>query len=174
MTTPSLATIKAQLADLAGIDALSMQILVGRHNYQFGGKLISVDPTASADEIASEIRAALSSQAKAMSTPGANSASLLPSVGLPSKQENRSMTTAPAPGSFAAGLKAMMDEARAGVAKARADGLATVQQAVGKLNEAKAATEKVAGSMAKTIEDEAAAVLSELGQISNDLGGGNG
>ena len=77
---------------------------------------------------------------------------------------------APAPGSFAAGIRRMMDEARDGVAKARADGLAQVGEAVGKLNEAKVATTHVAGKMAAAIEDEAADVMAELGQISNDLG----
>ncbi len=85
-------------------------------------------------------------------------------------QPKATTMTAPAPGSFAASLKAMMDEARAGVAQARADGLATVQTAVGKLADAKTATLHVAGTMAKTIEDEASSVLAELGQISNDLG----
>jgi ribosomal protein L1 len=78
--------------------------------------------------------------------------------------------TAPAPGSFAASLKAIVDDARAGLAQQRVDGVAQVQAAVGKINEAKAAVAHVTSSMAKTIEDEAAAVLSELGQISNDLG----
>lgn len=75
----------------------------------------------------------------------------------------------PAPGGFAASLRAMMDEARDGVAKARADGLAMVKDAVGKLEEAKQATAKVAGNMASQIHDEAASVMAELGQISNDL-----
>jgi len=78
--------------------------------------------------------------------------------------------TAPEPGSFAASLKAMLDEAKSGLAQARADGMATVKEAVGKLNDAKTATAHVAGTMAKTIEDEAASAMSELGQISNDLG----
>lgn len=79
------------------------------------------------------------------------------------------MTVVPARGSFAASIRAMMDEARAGIDQARADGLAKVGDAIGRLNDAKVATGKVAGAMAKTIEDEAADVLSELGQISNDL-----
>jgi len=78
--------------------------------------------------------------------------------------------TTPAPGSFAASIKAMMDEARAGVAKARSDGIAAVGEAVGKLNDAKTATAHVAGKMVQTIHDEAASVLAELGQVSNDLG----
>jgi hypothetical protein len=72
-------------------------------------------------------------------------------------------------GSFAASIRAMMDEAREGVQQARADGLAVVQSAVNELGEAKAATVKVAGQMAKTIRDEASDVMAELGQISNDL-----
>ena len=83
--------------------------------------------------------------------------------------EAKPVMTTPAPGSFAASIRAMMDEARAGVAQARTDGLAKVGQAVGKLSEAKVSIAKVSASMATTIEEEAASVLSELGQISNDL-----
>lgn len=75
------------------------------------------------------------------------------------------------PVSFAASIKAMMDDAKAGVAKAREDGLAKVGEAVGKLHEAKGAVTQVSHKMAKTIEDEAASVMAELGQISNDLTG---
>lgn len=82
--------------------------------------------------------------------------------------------SAPVSGSFAASLKAMMDEARAGLEQARSDGKARVSEAVGKFAEAKTATVSVAGNIAKTIEDEAASVMAELGQISNSLGGENG
>lgn len=92
----------------------------------------------------------------------------LPPVTLTPKTEPKPMAN---PGSFAASLKAMLDEAKSGVAQARMDGLATVKGAVGKLNDAKTAIGHVSGQMAKTIEDEAASVMSELGQISNDLGG---
>jgi hypothetical protein len=73
----------------------------------------------------------------------------------------------PAPGGFAASIRAMMDEARADLAKAREDGVSKVKEAVGKLTEAKAAVVQVSGSIAKTIEDEAASVMAEIGQISN-------
>lgn len=76
----------------------------------------------------------------------------------------------PAPGSFAASLKAIVNEAKAGIEQAKADGLAKVTASVGKLKDAAAATTKVTSAMAQTAEDDAAAVLSELGQISNDLG----
>lgn len=71
------------------------------------------------------------------------------------------------PSNFAASLRAMMDEARADLAQARTDGLSKVKDAVGKLTEAKVAIVQVTNSMAKTIEDEAASVTAELGQISN-------
>ncbi len=78
--------------------------------------------------------------------------------------------TTPAPGSFAAELRAMLDEGLAGVEQAKADGRAQIREAVGKLGEAKVATQKVTGSMAKNITDTAATIMSDLGQISNDLG----
>jgi hypothetical protein len=78
--------------------------------------------------------------------------------------------TKPAPaGGFVASLRAMMDEARAGLDQARAEGMAVVQGAIGELHQAKAATTKVTGTMADRIKSEAADVMAELGQISNDL-----
>lgn len=96
----------------------------------------------------------------------------LPTVSLndASQSTKDAPMTNPAPGSFAAEIKAMLDDAKAGLAQARADGKAKVQAAVGKFSEAAAATAKVSDNMAKTIEDQAASALSELGQISNDLG----
>jgi hypothetical protein len=75
----------------------------------------------------------------------------------------------PAKGSFAASLRSVMNEARAGLDKARADGIAQVQVAVEKLSTAKESVSKVSGQIAKTISDEADEVMAELGQISNDL-----
>jgi|SRR5581483_552595 len=148
----SIAELRNRMSDIPGIDGLTMQLLGGRQCFSWGsGMLVAVDPMATDQEIETAIR----------------NASRLPSVALiPDKPEAASMTT-PAPGSFAASIRAMMDEARQGIAQARADGLAKVSEAVGKLTEAKTATAQVAASMAKTIEDEAASVLAELGQISN-------
>lgn len=72
-------------------------------------------------------------------------------------------------GSFAASLRAMMDEARASLEQARNDGTTQVKNAVEKLTVAKQAVGKVSGQIAKTISDEADDVMAELGQISNDL-----
>jgi hypothetical protein len=91
----------------------------------------------------------------------------LPTVNL--TEAKPPMATTPSPGGFAAQIRSMMDAARAGVEQARTNGLAKVGDAVGKLKEAEAATVKVTDSMVQTMEDEAASLLSELGQISNDL-----
>jgi hypothetical protein len=115
-------------------------------NITLNGKQITVSAEASIDEIRNALNVQKINEVTTASQP--------------------TMTT-PAPGSFAASIRAMMDEARAGVVQARADGLTKVKEAVGKLTEAKTATAQVAASMAKTIEDEAASVLAELGQISN-------
>jgi uncharacterized protein YicC (UPF0701 family) len=86
---------------------------------------------------------------------------------LPSVEIAKAETPKPQNAGFAASIRAMMDEARSDLAKAREEGLSKVKNAVGKLTEAKAAVVQVSGSMAKTIEDEAASVMAEIGQISN-------
>jgi hypothetical protein len=168
----SIDDLKTRLRDIPGIEHLTMQNLLGRQIFGWNGLMAGVDPSATDQDIEDAIRNTaakadrpdelIASTIKQMLTP---SSATLPTVNL---TEPKAMTT-PAPGSFAASIRAMMDEARAGVAQARTDGLAKVGEAVGKLNDAKVATTKVASTMAQTIEDEAASVLSELGQISNDL-----
>jgi hypothetical protein len=71
------------------------------------------------------------------------------------------ITAVPKPaahGSFAASLKAIVDEALAGAEKAKADGLSKVRTAVGKIGEATAATVRVTDNMASNIEDQAASI----------------
>jgi hypothetical protein len=149
--------IKEMLPYVAGITGITQTNIGGRMTFGFNGIVVGVDPGASDDEIVASIQKA-------------ESARLSSAAPTPAQSQDKPMTT-PAKGSFAASLKAMMDEARAGVAQARADGIAKVSEAVGKLNEAKTATAQVAGAMAKNISDEADSVLAELGQISNDLTG---
>lgn len=158
--------LKQSLRAIPGAESLTLGYAPnGDELVTIAGRTVQVRPGASNAEIE------LAFREPPMSTPNVIVTPLPPSVSYNQPQGN-TMTSTPAPGGFAAGIRAMMDEARAGVEKARADGLAKVGEAVQKLNDAKAATEHVAGSMAKTIEDEAASVLAELGQISNDLGGG--
>lgn len=159
----SVAELKSRLADVPGIETLTLQMLGGRQMFGFDGLIVGVDPLATDQEIENAIREAAARKATylAKATP-------LPPVGLMPAQttETKPMGT-PAPGSFAASLRAMMDEARSGVAQARADGLAQVGEAVKQLGEAKTAIVQVTGTMARTITDEAASVMAELGQISN-------
>ncbi|HEX5509853.1 MAG TPA: hypothetical protein VFX37_15235 [Pseudolabrys sp.] len=160
----TIADLKLRLHDLPGIEHLTMQMLAGRQNYCLNGKLISVDADASEEEAEKAIRAAMASPSVAQIPLEAKSAALLPNVApAPAKPISgaKPMT------SFAASLKAMMDEARASIAQTRSDGIAQVKAAVGELEKAKTATAQVAGTIAKSIKDEAADVLAELGQISN-------
>jgi hypothetical protein len=158
--------MKEALRDVPGAENLTLGYAPGGNLLvTIAGRTVEVSPAASNAEIA------LAFREPAMSTQNVTVTPLPAHVDYTAPQTRINSMTNPAPGSFAAGIRAMMDEARAGVAQARADGLAKVGDAVSKLNDAKAATAHVAGTMAKTIEDEAAAVLAELGQISNDLGG---
>jgi hypothetical protein len=158
--------LKQALRDVPGVESLTMGYAPsGNALVTIAGRTVEASPTASNAEIA------LAFREPAVSTPNVTVTPLPEPVVYATAQTRTKSMSNPNPGSFAAGIRAMMDEARAGVAKARADGLAKVGDAVSKLNDAKEATVHVAGSMAKTIEDEAAAVLAELGQISNDIGG---
>lgn len=151
--------LKQALREVPGVEGLTLAYAPnGYELVTIAGRTVEVSPSTSNEAIRAEFLAPVTS------TP-------IPPMAPINQPQGKPMTTTPAPGSFAAGIRAMMDEARAGVAKARADGLATVGAAVGKLNEAKDATAHVAGSMAASIESEAADVMAELGQISNSLGG---
>lgn len=155
----SVQDMKQALRDVPGVEGLTMAYTFdGNALLTIGGRTVEASPAMSSDEIAAAFSATV--------TP------LPPAIAYAATPTTRieTMTTKPAPGSFAAGIRAMMDEARQGVAQARADGLSKVGEAVGKLNDAKVATTHVAGKMASVIEDEAADVMAELGQISNDLG----
>jgi len=153
--------MKQALRAIPGAEGLTLAYAAnGNQLVTIAGRTVEVAPTASNEEIALAFREPV------MSTPNVTA---LPVVAFATQPGTAPMTT-PAPGSFAASIKAMMDEARAGVAKARSDGIAAVGEAVGKLNDAKTATAHVAGKMVQTIHDEAASVLAELGQVSNDLG----
>jgi hypothetical protein len=81
--------------------------------------------------------------------------------------QEKPTVTAPQPGNFASQIRGMLDQARADLEAARNAGLAKVGGAIEKMRDAQTQTQFVTAGMAKTIEDEAAAVLAELGQISN-------
>lgn len=158
--------LKQALRDVPGIESLTLVNLPnGNQRVTIAGQDVEVSPAASNAEIA------LAFREPATSTPNVTVTPIPPVTYAPAPTRTKTMSTpTPAKGSFAAGLKAMMDEARASIQQAREDGVAKVGEAVGKLNDAKVATTRVAANIVSTIESEAADVMAELGQISNDLG----
>lgn len=154
-----IADLKDALRDVPGIDSLTMTTLCGKQQFGWNGLLVQVGPMAPQEEIERSIRntAQLANYRKLP----ANTID-----GVPERKARMSISTG-----FAASLKALMDEARADLERTRTEGMTRVQGALGKYSEAKAATVQVSASLAKTIEDEAASVMAELGQISNDLTG---
>jgi hypothetical protein len=139
----------------------------GRQFVTMDGKTVELDANASADDVARALNVAKVDDAvNALSAAPVVATAPAPAIPAPTIAPIRKPV---APGSFAASLKSMMDEAVAGVEQAKADGLTKVRTAVGKLGEAKAATVRVTDNMVTNIEDQAASIMSELGQISNDL-----
>jgi hypothetical protein len=172
----SINDLKSRMADIPGIDHLTMQIVMGRQCFGLNGKLIGVPMTADDGEVEGTIRAAVASTltaAEIVKVPDeapSPSAALLPPLVQPEAPKVQPRP-AIAPGGFAASLKGMLDDAQAQLAKAQYTGRARVQQSVDKFSMAIAAVGKVSESKAKEIEDAADSVLADLGQISNDLNG---
>jgi hypothetical protein len=116
----SVADLKARLADVPGIETLTMRLICGRQEFGFNGLIAAVDATANDQEIETAIRqtAELAKFRRLASVPFVSPAK---------PKEARPMSATPARTGFAASLRAMMDEARAGVEKARSDGMQTVK-----------------------------------------------
>jgi chemotaxis protein histidine kinase CheA len=169
-----LAALKSALADVAGIDTLSLTNIGGRMVFGFNGLTAAVDPNSTDDHIIAAIRSAVAMRSSGTVAQVGNTTTIatpMPAPAAPAQPQPKATTMSnPAPGSFAASLKAIVDEAVAGVEQAKTDGLSKIREKVGKLAEAKAAVARVTDNMAQNIEDQANSVMSELGQISNDLG----
>lgn len=172
-----LAAIKARHAAVEGIDALSLTHVGGRIVFGLGDRVAAVQESASDDDIDKAIKIIFGpDDAPAGASPAPEPAAADPVVAqavvaAAPAQAPAAVTAKPVVkhGSFALGLKAMMDEARTGLDQARADGQTKVRAAVNKLNDAKERVASVTDTMASTITSEADDVLAELGQISNEL-----
>jgi hypothetical protein len=81
--------------------------------------------------------------------------------------QEKPVVTAPQPGSFVAQIRAMMDGARADLAKTKEDGIAQIKEAVTEHVKAGEQVKAVTASMVQVIKNETADALAELGQISN-------
>lgn len=162
--------IKVKLRDVPGIEQLAFTEVGDRLVAAFNGVTTSTAHNASEDQMMAAIRNAASLRVAMLRAPNTTAPELspqpLPSPTAPAAPETKPMS-APAPGGFAAGLKAILDEAKAGVVQAQANGTAKVKEAAQRLNQAAVQTIAVADTMAQQIDDQTHAVLSELGQISN-------
>lgn len=192
--------MKIRLADWPEMATATTVLKGNKQIISIGGREVTVGPWASDLEIEVALRLAfhrpkvttmpetengngatepLQTEATAIATvPVDQSAEASASTPLPPRPTLATVAASPArrpvaPGSFVAGLRAMMDEATAGIAQAQADGHAKVKDAVDKLAGAKEATLRVSGNIAQTIGDQADDIMAELGQISNSLGGEN-
>lgn len=176
------------LADLPGIGSISNRLEGDKQIVSIAGKDIAVSPFASDTEIEVALRLALhiprkeqvpmTDQTNAPAEQGADphpggqpdyAATATPLPPAPQIVATDRPVRRPTPGSFVAGLRSMMDEAKAGIAKAQADGHDQVRRAVAKLDDAKEATTRVSSNIAQAIGDQADDILAELGQISNDI-----
>lgn len=176
MRTVDLAALKDKLVGVPGISGLTQTNVGGRMVFGFDGLVVGIDPSKTDDEIASTlIEAADAKQAGgavvASDTIAASLATPMPqpAAAQAAPQPKAKTMTTPAPGSFSARLKSMLDTAKSGLDQAQAAGEARVKEAVGKLADAQVATAKVSESMAKQIEDAASSALADLGQISNEI-----
>lgn len=162
--------LKSRLSDVPGIESLTLTHVGGRHVYGFDGLIAGVDPSSTEEQVIAAIRKAVDLRTRRID--GAGLAAVAGALDLPPLPQPKATTmSTPAPGSFAASLRAIVDEARNGVDQAKAEGIARVREAVGELGKARDATVRVTDRMVENIQDQAASVMSELGQISNDLTG---
>lgn len=139
----SIADLKLRLADVPGIETLSLTLIGGRSCYGFAGKIAAVDPLASDQEIEDAIR----------------NAARLPSIAMiPDKPKEAPMTVTGAgyaAGSLSSKLRAIRDKISAGSSK--------MDAALEKMDQAAEAH----NSLADTVAGEADALLAELGQFTN-------
>jgi hypothetical protein len=160
--------IKAKLADVPGIEQLAFTLVGDRLVAAFNGRTTSTAHNASEDQMILAIRNA-ASLPPVPDAPVVLNPQPLPTsdaIAAPAAPKVKTMAN-PAPGGFAAQIKAMLDGARADLANVKAEGLAQVQSAVQEHVQAGQQVKAVAANMAQMIRSETADALAELGQISN-------
>jgi hypothetical protein len=158
---------QAALREALGRNDIEVRFGDGKQYVTMDDKTVELSASASPAEVA---------QALDLSKPPvpAPSPALIPQVQILTPMTSaqaaapaKPVKTVPAPGSFAASIRAIVNEARDGLQQARSDCVAQVREAVGELQAVTAQTKQVGSSMVKSIKDETAAALAELGQISN-------
>jgi hypothetical protein len=168
----SIQSLKERLRDVPGIETLTMRLIGGRQTFGFDGLLVATDLSAAESQIETAIRDAV--QNRLAPAPVTQSSDLIPPVTLqgassqplPAPTKADSMSVA-GTGGFASNLRAQIEAAKGRMAQGQTDASAKVAAGIAKLDAAMATSTQVATSVAKSFEDEADALLSEIGQFSN-------
>jgi hypothetical protein len=147
---------QAALREALGRNDIEVRFGDGKQYVTMDGKTVELSAEASASEVAQALNVTPLPAVDIAPTPVAVQPAAVPAV-----------KTAPAAGSFAAMIRGIVNEARDGLQQARSDCVAQVREAVGELQAVTAQTKQIGGTMVKSIRDETAAALAELGQISN-------
>lgn len=154
--------IKAKLRDVRGIETLAFTEVGDRLVIAFDGLTTSIAHNGNEDQAIAAIRNAASLQPlNPVATPAAPQLDPQP---LPMKGP---AMASPAPGGFAADLKAILDDAKLRVAQSTNNARAKVSDAANRLVDVAGQVDRVGDTMAQQINDQADSVLAELGQISN-------
>jgi hypothetical protein len=139
--------LKSRMADIPGIDGLTMHLANGRQVFTLGNIVGSVGAFASDQEIEDAIRAAIK----------------LPSVGIVPMQSKETAMSITGAAHVSTSLKDMLAQRK----QAMADGHAKLQDAFAKMDQATAALNSVGDKVAAEADD----LLASVGQFTNSLGG---
>lgn len=142
-----LASIKARLPDVPGIEAMSVTFIAGRAVFGMDGKIAAVGEGASDTAIDAAIRRTFGATKTFAAT---------------NQPQGKPMSSVTGARSASASLKQMMAEAKQSVA----DGMAEVQAGIEKHAKAGAALKTLGGALNNDGDD----LLATVGQFTNDLG----
>lgn len=156
---PLFAAVKARLADVPGIDGMSVSNIAGRINFGMDGKIASVDENASDADIDAAIRATFGDHV----TPAPAAAPLAAPAAapaIPAKETAAVSVTGAA--HVGTSLKDMLTQRKAKISAAHDKLSANFD----KLDQATAALD----TLGDKVGSEAADLLAVVGQFTNDLG----
>jgi hypothetical protein len=142
----SINDLRARMADVPGIDGLTMQLAGGRQVFTILGHVVSTGAFASDEEIEQAIRSAVRLP-------------IVPLIAEETKDAPMSITGA---AHVSTSLKDMLSQRK----QAMADGHAKLQSAFAKMDQATAALNSVGDKVAAEADD----LLASVGQFTNELG----
>lgn len=160
-------SIKAKLSDVPGIEQLAFTEVGDRLVAAFNGRTTSIAHNGNEDQMILAIRNAASLPAAAEAPVVLNPQPLPTSESLAPPAAPKVRTMANATGGFAADMKAILDDAKLRVLQSQNNARSKVSDAANKLVDVAKQVDRVGDTIAQQMHDQADAVLSELGQISN-------